>query len=378
MHRPRPRLTLATQILGLQLTVLVIAVLFGALAGLWLIRSELDRQYQQRALAVAASVAALPEIRAAVLDPNGSRVVQPLAESIRKESRASFVVVTDVNGIRLSHPNPALIGQSAIDPGEPPVALSGQSYTATETGSLGASARGKTPIRDDNGHVVGMVSVGYPEIEVNAGLERLLPLTAGYLLVALILGVAASWLLARHLKRQTFGLEPQEIAALLEQREAMLHGIREGTIAVDRSSRITLVNDEARRLLGLHADAVGQPLEDVVPAGRIRDVLTGSAEGPDQIVLSGGRILVANRMPIILRDGVSGSVTTFRDRTELSGLHRELQGLRGFTDALRAQVHDFSNRLHTIAGLIELGRGDEAIRLATEAAAVHQLSLIHI
>ena len=372
MHRPRPRLTLATQILALQLTVLVIAVLFGALAGLWLIRSELDRQYQQRALAVADSVAALPEIRAAVLDPNGSRVVQPLAESIRKESGASFVVVTDVNGIRLSHPNPALIGQSAIDPGEPAVALSGQSYTATETGSLGASARGKTPIRDDNGHVVGMVSVGYPEIEVNAGLERLLPLIAGYLLVALILGVAASWLLARHLKRQTFGLEPREIATLLEQREAMLHGIREGTIAVDRSSRITLVNDEARRLLGLHADAVGQPLEDVVPAGRIRDVLTGSAEGRDQIVLSGGRILVANRMPIILRDEVSGSVTTFRDRTELSGLHRELQGLRGFTDALRAQVHDFSNRLHTIAGLIELGRGDEAIRLATEAAAVHQ------
>ena len=77
-------------------------------------------------------------------------------------------------------------------------------------------------------------------------------------------------------------------------------------------------------------------------------------------------------MPVIVHDEVTGSVTTFRDRTELSGLHRELQGLRGITDALRAQVHEFSNRLHTIAGLIELGRGDEAIRLATEAAAVHQ------
>jgi two-component system CitB family sensor kinase len=372
VHLPRPRFSLATQILGLQLVVLAITVLLGTVASFWLIRSEIDRQYQQRALAVAESVAALPEVRTAVATGSHTSTIQPLAEVIRTSSGASFVVVTDARGIRLSHPNPALIGLSAIDPGEPPVALNGEPYTATETGTLGVSARGKAPIWNDQRRVVGMVSVGYPEVEINAGLVRLLPLMGGYLLVALVLGSAASWLLARHLKRQTFGLEPQEIAGLLEQREAMLHGIREGTVAVDRSNTITLVNDEARRLLGLDGAIVGQRLDDVVPAGRIRDVLTGLEEGPDQIVLSEGRILVANRMPVIVHDEVTGSVTTFRDRTELSGLHRELQGLRGITDALRAQVHEFSNRLHTIAGLIELGRGDEAIRLATEAAVVHQ------
>ena len=256
---------------------------------------SLDRQYQQRALAVAESVAAMPQVRTAVRQPDGAQIVQPLAEAIRLSSGASFVVVTDARGIRLSHPNPALIGLSAIDPGEPPIALNGEPYTATESGSLGLSARGKAPVFDDQGRVVGMVSVGYPEVEINEGLLQQLPVMGGYLLIALALGSVASWFLARHLKRQTFGLEPQEIAGLLEQREAMLHGIREGAIAVDRSRRVTLVNDEARRLLGLPATVVGHRLDDVVPAGRVRDVLAGVDEGPDQIVLSGGRILVANR-----------------------------------------------------------------------------------
>ena len=372
MHLPRPRFTLATQILSLQLVVLAFTVTAGTATSLWLARNQLDEQYRQRALAVAETVASLPEVQAAVVSPDGAAIAQPLAEAIRRTSGASFVVVTDRLGIRLSHPNPELIGKSVNDPGEPAIALTGRPYTATESGSLGVSARGKAPVFDAAGQVIGMVSVGYPELEVNAGLFGVLPFMAGYLLIALAIGSGAAWLLARHLKRQTFGLEPHEIATLLEQREAMLHGIREGAVAMDRSNRLTLINDEARRLLGLDTDVVGSSVEDVFPAGRVRDVLAGTVDGSDLLVLADGRILVANRMPVVVRDEIVGSVTTFRDRTELSGLRRELQGNRGVTEALRAQVHEFSNRLHTIAGLIELGRGEEAIGLATEAASLHQ------
>lgn len=367
----RHRLSLATRILALQLTVLAFTVMAGTATSLLLVRQELDTQYEQRAL-VAEAVASMPSVRDAVMTPNGSSVIQPLAEAARFATGASFVVVTDRQGIRFSHPNPALIGQSAIDPNEPAVALTGQPYTAIERGSLGVSARGKAPIFGLDGSVIGMVSVGYPELEVDNGLLGILPLMAAYLLGALVLGTVASWFLARHLKRQTFGLEPREIASLLEQREAMLHGIREGAVAIDRTGRLTLINDEARRLLRLDRDVVGLRLEDVVPPGRVRDVLAGRVQGFDQPVLAGGRVLVANRMPVTVRGDLVGSVTTFRDRTEMQGLLRELQGARGVTEALRAQVHEFSNRLHTIAGLVELGRGDEAIRLATEGVALHQ------
>ncbi len=79
-----------------------------------------------------------------------------------------------------------------------------------------------------------------------------------YLGIASLLGVVGSLLLARRVKRQTLGLEPREIAGLVEQREALLHGIKEGVLAVDLERRITMVNDEAAHLLGLPADCVGQ------------------------------------------------------------------------------------------------------------------------
>ena len=192
-----------------------------------------------------------------------------------------------------------------------------------------------------------------------------------FLVIALALGGVGS-VLARRLKRQTFGLEPREMVGLLEQREAMLHGIREGTIATDRQGRITLINDEARRLLRLPEDAEGRRLENLLPAGRVHDILTGEASGTDQVVIARDRVLVVNRMPVIVRGETIGWVVTLRDRTELESMVRQLGDARSLTDALRAQAHEFSNRLHTIAGLVEMGRYDEAIRSSTESSAVSQ------
>src|SRR5207302_10859293 len=123
--------------------------------------------------------------------------------------------------------------------------------------------------------------------------------------------------------RRTVGLEPGEIATRLEQREASLHGIREGTIATDIEGRITLNHDEARRLLRLSGDRVGQPLTDVLPPGRVRDLLIGEATGADEVVLAADRVLVVSRMPVVVRSRTIGHVATFRDRTGLESLLRE-------------------------------------------------------
>src|SRR5438046_5787102 len=137
-----------------------------------------------------------------------------------------------------------------------------------------------------------------------------MPVIGGNVALALGLGIAGSLLLARRLKRQTFGLQPSDIAALLEQRESMLHGIREGVVATDRDGCITLVNDEARRLLGLEGTVEGRRIEECVPAGRLRDVLTGSRGGTDQMLLARDRVLVANRMPAVVRGETVGAVVT--------------------------------------------------------------------
>jgi two-component system CitB family sensor kinase len=125
------------------------------------------------------------------------------------------------------------------------------------------------------------------------------------------------------------------------------------------------MNDEAQRLLGV-APGTGRRLEDVIPAGPLRDALTDQRSGKDEIVLTDDRWLVVNRMPVILAGASHGVVVTLRDRTDIEGLTRELDGERSLTDALRAQQHEFSNRMHALAGLLELDRSDDALEYLTE------------
>ncbi len=260
--------------------------------------------------------------------------------------------------MRLTHPDPAQIGaRLSTDASD---ALAGRDVVTTERGTLGRSVRAKVAIRDDRGQVVGVVSVGSLVDRVGEQVRAALPRLALYVLLALLLGVLGSWLLARRLKRQTFGLEPAEIGQLLEQREATLHGIREGLVVVDRSGRVTLVNDEAVRLLDIPADSVGQLLADLELSPRLRDVLGGVVDGDDEIVLRAGRVLVLNRKALDVRGRPIGAVTTLRDRSRLDDLTRELDGARSVSDALRAQAHEFANRMHTVAGLLELGEYAEA------------------
>jgi two-component system CitB family sensor kinase len=167
-------------------------------------------------------------------------------------------------------------------------------------------------------------------------------------------------LLARSVKRVTFGLELREFAALLQEREAMLHGIREGVVCVDEESRLTVVNGEAERLLGLRPDAAGRTVEDLFAPGRLRDVLTGRAAGSDLEVLTDDHLLVANRRQVGLGGRSIGSVITVRDRTEQVSLLRELRALSGLTSTLRAQEHEYANRLHTMSVLLDMGEVREA------------------
>jgi two-component system, CitB family, sensor kinase len=148
----------------------------------------------------------------------------------------------------------------------------------------------------------------------------------------------------------------------------MLHGIREGVVALDTRGRVTLVNDEAIRLLRIPGDAVGRTLEDLGVGAEVLDALVSGDVERDRAVGSHGRVLVVNRLPLTSRGRSIGSVTTLRDRTELLELRRELDLTKHVTDTLRAQAHEFDNRLHTIAGLIELGEADEAVRF------VHRVS----
>ncbi|MET9548472.1 sensor histidine kinase [Streptomyces sp. NPDC006627] len=359
-----------SQVLLMQLAIAAgVAVLA---TGLFLapLSDQLDDQAMRRALAIAQTTAARPQLAEELESspPTGDGPVQKAADRIRRASGAEYVVIMNKEGVRWSHTDRAQIGKVvSTDPSD---ALAGREVMEIDDGTLGRSARGKVPLRDADGAIVGAVSVGIEYDSVRARLVHSIPGLLAYAGGALAVGALAAYLISRRVQRQTRDLAFSDISALLAEREAMLHGIREGVVALDRAGRIRLLNDEAQRLLGLGAEALGRPLDDALGEGRTTDVLAGRVTGTDLLTVRGQRVLVANRMPT--DDG--GAVATLRDRTELEQLGRELDSTRGLIDALRAQDHEHANRMHTLLGLLELEMYEEAAEYVGEVAGAHRVT----
>ena len=360
------RLSLAGQLLALQ--VVIICVVLVGVAAVTVAQSTKRAQDTEgrRALSVAETLANARIFREA-LDDGAVPYVRVAAESTRSVSGSASVVVADADGTVLASADPAQLG-TRFPLGDSTV-LEGRSWVGEREVDGAPVAVAMVPVltgprREDTGFVA--VTRQYPS--VLDGLAAAAPNLLTYLGLASAIGIGGSLLVARRVKRQTLGLEPAEITGLVEHRDAMLHGIREGVVGLDLRGRVTLISDEAIRLLRIPGDALGRTLEELGVGQEMRDALLSGEVERDRAVASAGRVLVVNRLPIASRGRPIGSVTTLRDRTELLELRRELDLTRHVTDTLRAQAHEFSNRLHTIAGLIELGEAEEAVRF------VHRVS----
>lgn len=360
-------MSLAGQYLVLQLLI-VLAVLVAVVAiSLAQSAAAFERIEGRRALSAAESLGSNPTVRALLpsAEPRAGAALPAVAETVRTVSGSSHVALAKLDRTVVASSDPGLLGQP-LELGASRV-LEGRAWTGVVGGTGAEELSAHVPVLDETGKMIGIASISrnYP-----SALERLgdaVPNLLTYLGVASVLGVAGSLLLSRRVKRQTLGMEPSEITGLVENREAMLRGLKEGVVALDPHERITVANDSARALLGLPADCVGKRLASLAVEPALKEVLTREQPGPDQLVLVGDRLVVLNRVPIRSRGRDIGSVTTLRDRTELSALERELGATRTVTDTLRAQAHEFANQLHVISGLIQIGEYDSVVQFVNGA-----------
>jgi two-component system CitB family sensor kinase len=360
----RRRLSLAGQLLALQVVIICVVLLGVAAVSVAQSTQRAEDTESRRALAVAETLANTQAIRAAMAEDSVA-YVRIAAENTRSVSGSESVVVARVDRTVIASADPAELDTRL--PLANSTVLEGRAWVGERDAGGRRHAVAMVPVIGDQ-ELVGFVSVTREYPSLLEGLADATPNLLTYLGLASAIGIVGSLLVARRVKRQTLGLEPAEITGLAEHRNAMLHGIREGVVGLDLRGRVTLINDEAVRLLHIPGDALGRQLDDLGVGEDMRDALLGSEVARDRAVAAAGRVLVVNRVPISSRGRSIGSVTTLRDRTELLELRRELDLTRHVTDTLRAQAHEFSNRLHTIAGLIELGEADEAVRF------VHRIS----
>ncbi|WP_371830414.1 sensor histidine kinase [Antrihabitans cavernicola] len=348
--------SLAGQFLLFQLVV--VAVVLGAVAAVSVHQSTTEfRQLRgQRMISVAENLGSTPIVPDQIDNPMVESVLAPEVDRALNLSGADLVEIVSPAGIVEVSSDPTRVGARA-ELGSSDV-RQGRSWSGDVTIDGTHSIVGHVPMLNSAGTVLAIISVseGYPsiwELLSGAGARLLL-----YLGLGAVLGLLGSSLLARRIKRHTRGLEIDEIASLADHREALLHSIREGVVAVNPDGVITLLNDSAQELLELSDADVGKRLDDVALDPSIREFLLSGDGGRDTVIATPSRVLALNRRPATSQGQLIGTVTTMRDSTELASMQSQLTSHKSVTDTLRAQTHEFANQLHTISGLAQLGEYD--------------------
>ncbi|MGM7669901.1 ATP-binding protein [Microbacterium sp. A93] len=371
MHRPPSRRGRRLRLLTLQVAIVLLTVL--AVAAIVLRFEDLrtrDLAFEE-VHTVATEMAENPDVIASVNAADAAEQIQPIAHLAQRVAGVEFVVVVNRDGLRVAHPDPDQIGEPVSSDHGP--ILGGETFRGTEEGPLGVSLRSKVPIRD-GGTVVGSVSVGMLQSEIRGDLLEVVLGFAPWILLAAGLGTAGAAWTSRYVRTRIYGAEPEEMSALHQSRQALLHSVGDGVVGVDEQGRIILINDEATRLLAVGHDVQGQLASEVLDPD-LAALLAAPADpadpaGPEDsagepterttFALAGERILLAQVRPIRAQGRDIGRTLTVQDRTELEANLRELEGQRSLTETLRSQTHEFSNRLHVISGLLSLGETEEA------------------
>lgn len=357
----------ATRMLVVQVATQLVVVAVCTAVFAWLGVQQLKAEADSSALNIARSVAEAPDVRSLVTafsaDPGTpdaaalrEGALQHYAADVTSRTQGLFVVITDDHGIRLAHPDPDRLGQvvstSFAD------ALAGREVVTWETGTLGESARAKVPIYPpDGGSPVGEVSVGFERASVFDDLPALIAGIAVAVALAVAIGAIVALLMRRRLERLTLGVQPEELAALVQTQTAVLEGADEGVLALDEAGIVRVCTATAERLLGV-TGAVGRPLGALGLAPAVAAALSGP--GASAGLPLGDRVVFIDVRPVRRGARALGRVAVLRDRTDVMALSGRLDSVRAMGDALRVQRHENANRLHAAVGLLDAGRVEEA------------------
>ena len=336
-------------------------------AGIFVLESMMEmkeEEISERSMLLSRTVAELPEVQKQLMEDNplkAANAINPIVERIRVINDADYIVVLNEERIRLSHPVKSMIGTESQTADED-AAFTEHTYISKAKGEKGTVLRGFFPIMDEDHRQIGVVISGYllPTIwEIIYGIRLEIFLAIGF---SLLLGAWGAWSLAKNVKSRMFGLEPHEIARLYVERNETFNAMHEGIIAIDKGLSITVFNEKAYQILGVEKrDVIGKNIYEVLPDTRLPEIIDYNHPVYNKELHVNQHSILSNRIPVQVNGETVGAVAIFQDRTEVKKLAEELTGIKAFVQALRVQNHEHKNKMHTIAGLLQLGKHEKAM-----------------
>ncbi|MFI8230859.1 SpoIIE family protein phosphatase [Streptomyces sp. NPDC085900] len=313
--------TAAGQVFLVQSLIVVLLVVAAVASIMLQAARDAVRQGRRESVVAAQTFASAPGVSLALRSPDPTALLQPRAEEARKRAGMDFIVVMSTDGIRYTYPYPSEIGKKFVGTIEP--ALKGRTVVEQAGGpplpaGKGTAIQAVVPVTDARGRIVGLVSAGITVTNVARLWMPQLPIVLGVGAIMLVLAAAGTTAVSRRLLLQTHGLAPAELGRLYEHHQAVLHAVREGVLITDEDRRLLLANDEAKRLLGLPADAEGRHVRELGLPEQMARVLASPEEVTDEVYLANDRLLAVNKRSTFPEAGHAGSVVTLRDTTELA------------------------------------------------------------
>lgn len=291
----------------------------------------------------------------------GSALNAYLDGAIKEMENLDIIVICDMKGIRYYHPTKARIGETIVGGDEGPIIQGSPGYFSTETGTLGLQRRYFCPVTDGSGRRIGFVMASVLLEKITQVRHRLMLayLTIGLGVLLLLLLVYAE--MSSYMQKLLLGYEPEQLARLYIQRQDVINALDEGVIAINTEGEIIIANQSASQLLGLPQGRLeGRQIEAVSPHSHLGDVLTTRQPEYNLTEQHADVSLLTSYIPIEERGKLIGAVSILRKRTDVTKMAEELTGVNHMVDAMRAYTHEFTNKLHIILGLLQLGETGKA------------------
>lgn len=357
-----------------KLTIFISIIIFLIIGGIgaasyYMVKGSIETQMGNNAMDLAVSIASMDAIEKTLATSKDYQTVQDTIDSFSGKTRFQYIIVMDMNGIKYSYPSGNSLGKKYIDGGEERVLKHGQAYVSKDRNVLISAIRAFVPIYYD-GKQVGAVLVGLLNDTVYKELGTHILFIKITLILGLLIGIVSAAILANLIKKTIFGLEPEEIALLLGQRNLILQSLNNGILAVDKEGKIILFNKIAKDIFDLKDEDIGKNIsvlnssytDEMIEVFKKKEaVYNQEIKICQDKTLMCSHTLLKNH-----KDEIIGAVSSFQDLTEVKKMAEELTGAKRMTYALRAQNHEFMNKLHTISGLIQLEEYDKAVEYISD------------
>ena len=341
--------------------IVTLALFLGVAGSLINVQFETKRR-DQNLQNVAEAIAQSPLLGEKSSDAVSSAVLTEYLDSLRDTLEDIDVIsVVNTDSVRLYHSNHELIG-SVYDGTMPSFEENSQGYYATtDNGPSGTQRRAYAAIYDENGNYVGFVMAIMLMENIKTEIVQIILIFTLITIVAILMELLISAELSGKIRESLLGYEPDVFTSMFRMRDNILESLDEGIVAVDSKGEVQFVNKSATEMLtgdSKEENLVGKDISLLSRDIPSLNLLYNSESSHS--VSSGDDNILIDTIPIREDDAVIGTVGILHDRKEYTKLMEDLTGTRYLVDSMRANNHDFTNKLHVILGLIQMEMYNEA------------------